>query len=112
RLETLRLKEKCQTLLMEFNEEGLNKLIAGSWSAYYSNTEGMLPVDENGLNVYFKSSDDTETYELRFDVLIRKHDLPCVSASSEEPEGAAAIKFLLNTKGAGLYTLFRDISFT
>jgi hypothetical protein len=111
RMETIRLKENSAAHFFPFERDKLNTLIAGAWSVFYSNTNGMLPVDEKSLGVFFEEGTE-ETMQLRFDILIRRHEAALVSSDHDNPEGDAVLKFALNPKGAALYTLFRDLSFS
>ena len=112
RMEIIRLKETISANFFPFDLEKLNTLISGSWSVSYSNTEGMQPVDEKSLGFYFHGDVEEEILNLRFDILIKKHELPCIALKSDDPTQDAVLKFALTPKAAPLYSVFRDLSFS
>ena len=90
----------------------LNEVIEHAWVISYSNTVGFQTVDANSLAIYFHGDGEKETMKLRFDILIRKHELPFLPLEEDKIRNEATLKFRLSKDGAVLYKFLRDISFS
>ncbi|MCD6066920.1 MAG: hypothetical protein K0S33_1746 [Bacteroidetes bacterium] len=112
RIESIRLKEKINNRYFAYSIEKLNELISNGWSCFYSSEPGMMPVEENSLQVFFKTGTDPDRLILRFDVLLKRYELPLISPDPENPEGDAILKFVLTPKGLDVYNIFRDLGFS
>ena len=112
RIEMIRIKEMINKSHPPFELVKLNEIIAGAWSISYSNTIGFQKVDATAVAIYFHGDNEIETMKLRFDILIRKHELPFIPLEKDNIRNEATLKFCLTKEGANLYTIFRDISFS
>ncbi len=110
RKESLQFKENIEKHFFSFDLDNVNVLISNAWLAYYSSIDGMLPIEEDSLNIYFH--EDFGILKLRFDILINKHQLPLIPLDSEQIQKEAVLKFVLSSKGIKYYSIFRDISFS
>lgn len=90
----------------------LNESIAEAWAISYSSASGFQTVDANSIVIYFHGDGEKETMKLRFDILIRKHELPFVPLEKDNIGNEATLKFRLTKQGANLYTILRDITFS
>lgn len=112
RVEMLRFKQYIHSSYFPFEMDRVNDLIAHCWSISFSTLTGWQKIDDAAMNVYFHGGAENEPLKLRFDLLIRKHELPCSPFLENADSNEASLRFTLNDKGVGFYPLFRDISFS
>ena len=110
--EMLRFKQNVENKYFPFEISKVNKLIADSWSISYSNMNGWQKIEDKSINIYFHGGTENEILKLRFDIIIRKHELPCIPLIENSEINESSLLFLLNENGANLYTFFRDINFS
>ena len=112
RIEMLKFKQNIESKYFPFEIDRVNELIANCWSISFSNLNGWQKIEDKSINVYFHGGTENEILKLRFDVLIRKHELPCTPLLENLEINEASLRFSLNNRGVAFYSFFRDIRFS
>ncbi len=112
RMEMMRLKETVSAHYFPFDLVKLNEIISEAWTISYTNILGFQNLDQNAIAIYFHGGEATEHMKLRFDILIRKHQLPFLPLEKDIARNESTLRFSLKKTAASTYQLFRNLSFS